>query len=163
MVVDALAKCLNARPFKKEKHCLVTKIESLKKPFLLVKPQQFMNLSGQALFSLLQFYDISKAKELLVIHDDVDQEFPYFRYQKNRGHGGHNGVRNIHEVLKTKNYYRLKIGVSRPPVSLSTADYVLKNFSKEERKKLPKLISILCESLIHFVEEGYVATINQYN
>lgn len=163
MVVDALAKCLNAGPFRKEKNCLVTQITLFKKTFLLVKPQQFMNLSGQALFPLIQFYRILKTKELLVIHDDVDQEFPLFRYQKNRGHGGHNGVRNIHEILKTKDYFRLKIGISRAPGSLSTADYVLKNFSKDQRERLPKLIATLCESLIFFVEKGYTATVNTYH
>lgn len=162
MVLDALAACLKANPFKKEKHCLITQVKHLKRSLLLVKPQKFMNRSGEALFPLIQFYSISKTEELLVIHDDVDQKFTFFRYQKDRGDGGHNGVKNIHETLKTKNYFRLKIGVNRPPPGLDTAQYVLKNFSREEKNILPKFIAFLCESLICFLEEGYTTTLNQF-
>ena len=81
--------------------------------FLIAKPQTYMNRSGEATAALLAFYKIP-LHNLLVIQDDVDQEFMKLKFQKNRGAGGHKGIQNIHDCLKTADYARLKLGVGRP-------------------------------------------------
>lgn len=103
---------LSASPFRAKHESLIAKQAFESGQALLAKPQTFMNLSGRAVRAILSFYKIS-LEDLLVIHDDLDLPFLKMRFQKNRGHGGHNGIRNIHEELKSKNYARLKIGIKR--------------------------------------------------
>ncbi len=122
-----------------------------------------MNLSGEALLSLLRFYHLTplNPENLLLIHDDMDQSYGSFLYQKGRGSAGHNGVKNIQEHLKTKDYYRLRLGIGRGPEASSS--HVLRSFSKEEEEKLPSLLSLICESLECFIKKGYAFTASQFN
>ena len=109
-----------------------------------------MNLSGQSVVALMGFYQIERS-DVLVVQDDVDQKFQAMKFQSKRGHGGHNGIRNITELLGTDDYGRLKLGVGRPPQfvddegkvtrpAMDTADWVLQNFTKEEMKAVPDFI-----------------------
>ena len=106
-VVDALAE---DSPFQKKHQSLIQKTEIKGEPVLLAKPQTFMNLSGEAVREIMGFYKIPLSC-LLVIQDDKDLTFSKMKFQKSRGHGGHNGIRNIHEELNTNQYARLKIGI----------------------------------------------------
>ena len=114
MVVDALGE----GEFRKKHESLVTKLQVGGNSILLVKPQTYMNLSGKAIREIVTFYRIS-LDDLLVIQDDIDQPFLHLKFQKNRGHGGHNGIRNIHKELGTSDYARLKLGIGRggPPTT----------------------------------------------
>ena len=106
-VVDTLAE---DSPFQKKHQSLIQKREIKGEPILLAKPQTFMNLSGAAVREIIGFYKIPLSC-LLVIQDDKDLAFSKIKFQKSRGHGGHNGIRNIHEELNTNQYARLKIGI----------------------------------------------------
>lgn len=163
LVLDAFAKIVNAPPFKREKECLVSKISFLSPPLLLVKPQTYMNLSGEALLSCLRFYNLIplEPENLLLIHDDMDQEYGKLLYQKGRGAGGHNGVKNVQEHLRTKEHYRLRVGIGRAKEKY--APHVLSPFSKTEQKDLPSLLSFVCESLDCFIKKGYAFTASQFN
>lgn len=108
MVIDALSQDSN---FQKKHKSLVQKIQISNNSILLAKPQSYMNLSGQAVSEMVNFYKIS-SENLLVIQDDKDQNFLSLKFQKSRGHGGHNGIKNIQQQLGTQNYARLKLGVA---------------------------------------------------
>ena len=121
---------------------------------LVAKPQTFMNLSGESVVALMQFYKIPKEK-LLVLHDEVDQPFASMKFQHNRGHGGQNGVRNITELLGTAEYSRLRLGVGRPPhPDFSVGDYVLSAFSAEENKLMSQYLEKACDGVEMFLTEG---------
>ncbi len=99
---------------------------------LLVKPQTYMNRSGYSVGPLFEYFKCDY-DDLIVVHDDIDLPLGKLRIARGAGHGGHNGVRSIIEELGGQNFYRVRIGVSRPPLSTEAADHVLQTFSKEER------------------------------
>ncbi len=105
-----------------------------------VKPQSFMNLSGQVVSEIANFYKIDSTSDLLIIHDDKDLEFGKLKQTEGSGSAGQNGVQNIIDQLGTKNFHRIRIGVeSRDNDSpLGTADFVLQKFTEEELSKLDK-------------------------
>jgi PTH1 family peptidyl-tRNA hydrolase len=164
MVIDALAESWGqSSQFKEEKKALVQKLSFEGESVLIVKPQTFMNLSGQAVQPLMHFYKVA-LEDLLVMHDEVDLPYGQMRFQKKRGHGGQNGVRNIHELLGSNEYGRLKMGVGRPAhPEHGVADWVLSPFSKEEFKSLPDFLSLACEAVEHFILHGLDKTANEYN
>lgn len=164
MVIDSLAENWNcAGRFTPDKKALIQKVSFQGHPVLLVKPQTYMNLSGEAVQPLVHYYKIELA-DLLVIHDEVDLPYGQMRFQRKRGHGGQNGVRNIHERLGSNEYGRLKMGVGRPPhPDFSVADWVLQNFSKTEVQSLPDFLSLACEAVEHFIGHGLDKTANEYN
>lgn len=101
---------------------------------ILVKPLSYMNLSGNVVGKYVKYYNILP-EDILVIHDDLDMEFNKIRIVYNSSSGGHNGIKNIIENIGTKEFTRLKIGISNNK-SIDTKDYVLGKFSKEERNTL---------------------------
>lgn len=129
-----------------------TKTESVE--VLVAKPQTFMNLSGESVVGLMQFYKIPK-ENLLVVHDEVDQPFAAMKFQHNRGHGGQNGVRNISELLGTAEYSRLRLGVGRPPhPDFATGDWVLSQFSPDENKLMSQFLEKASDGIEMFLTEG---------
>ena len=108
MLIDALA---GQGPFQKKHESLFRQTRLEGEPLLLVKPQTFMNRSGQALRQWVRFYKIP-LENLLVIHDDKDLRFGRMKFQKSRGDGGHNGIRSVHKELGSRDFHRLKIGIA---------------------------------------------------
>jgi PTH1 family peptidyl-tRNA hydrolase len=94
-----------------------------------------MNESGQAVAPLARYYGIDPERTL-VIHDDIDVPFGKLKVQWGRGHGGNNGVRSVIGSLKTEDFWRLKIGVGRPPGRMDPADYVLSRFRSDEAEAI---------------------------
>ena len=163
MVIDAIANHFSlSHSYKKQHRAEIFKIHWNSKFILLAKPQTFMNLSGESIHPLVHNYKID-LKNLLVVHDEVDIPFGLLKYQKNRGHGGHNGVRHIHHQLGTNNYSRLRIGVGRPHHKVQVSDFVLQNFSKDEQGQLPNLLTCAKDSILYFIDRGFCATANRYN
>lgn len=160
MVVDALGE----DGFQKKHESLIKKIQIEKTSVLLVKPQTYMNLSGKAVREIVTFYKIS-LDDLLVIQDDIDQPFLHLKFQKNRGHGGHNGIRHIHKELGASDYARLKLGIGRgeEPLITSTSDYVLSPFSEGELPSLKDFLFFSSQAVLYFIEEGFKKAANKYN
>lgn len=100
---------------------------------LLVKPQTFMNLSGESVRGLVDFYKIDAETELLVVYDDVSLDVGQLRIRKKGSAGGHNGIKSLLAHLGTNVFLRLKVGVGEKPAQYDLADYVLGHFSKEDR------------------------------
>ena len=155
LAVDFFLKSLSGPSTWHDEHKAdVIKLKIEETPVLLAKPQTYMNKSGESVVSLLNFYKIP-LEQLIVVHDDIDQGFGGLRLQKNRGHGGHNGIRSISELLGTADYIRLKLGVGRPPhPEMQVADYVLGKFSSEEQAELSPFLNKSGDALESVLFDG---------
>lgn len=111
---------------------------------ILAKPQTYMNLSGESIRSLLDYYKVDEEEELIVIYDDVSLDVGQIRIRRQGSAGGHNGIKSIISHLDTQKFIRIKIGVGEKPPRYNLADYVLGHFSKAEQEQM---------------EEGYQAAI----
>ncbi len=128
---------------------------------VVVKPQTFMNRSGDSARAVANFYKIDP-KEILVIADDVDLEFGKIRLAFGGASAGHRGVESAIEGLGTADFNRLRIGVGRPTLG-EVESFVLLDFSSEEKKKLPEVIKRAQEAVDAFLESGIEATMNKFN
>ena len=133
--------------FKNKYNSLYTEIIVNNEKIILVKPQTYMNLSGTAVRKFVNFYDIN-IKDILIIYDDVDFEIGKFKIKRNGSSGGHNGINNIIENLKTNNIQRVRIGISKTKEELMS--YVLGTFSKDENEKIDKLLPVICNIIDDF-------------
>jgi len=100
------------------------------KKIMLIKPQTFMNLSGDAVQAFMHFHKLS-AEQLLVVHDEIDLPFGAVKFKKGGGHAGHNGLRDIIAKCGDSAFYRLRLGIGRP-INGSVADFVLSAYSSDE-------------------------------
>ena len=163
MALDLFSTGAGNPPWREEQKAHTCKFQMDDETILLVKPMTFMNLSGQSVQALLQFYKIPMEK-MIVVQDDIDQPFGAIRFHKNRGHGGHNGIRNISELLGSPDYVRLKLGVGRPPhPEMAVADYVLQKFSDEEQSKLPDFLNKSGDALESVIFEGLSKAATKFN
>lgn len=103
---------------------------------ILAKPQTFMNLSGESIRELVDYYKVDEATELIVIYDDISLDVGQLRIRKKGSAGGHNGIKNIIAHLGHDVFMRVKVGVGEKPKGYDLADYVLGHFSKEEKEKM---------------------------
>ena len=128
---------------------------------LLLKPQTFMNLSGRSVAEALRFHKL-ELSDLLIIHDDLDIPFGQIKFKEDGGHGGHNGLRSLHQVLGSGSYPRLRVGIGRPAHG-DMADYVLTSFGRDEAAGLPQLVDGIVDALEMFLVEGLPKTMSIYN
>jgi PTH1 family peptidyl-tRNA hydrolase len=162
MVLDKLAERLGVSFSRVESQALVTKADFEGNRLILVKPQTFMNLSGQAVVSLARFYKIPEYN-LMVVFDDVDLPFGMLRLRPGGGSGGQKGMASIIERLGTQDFPRLRIGIDRPPGRMDAADYVLQDFSRSQAEFLPPLFDRAVEAILLFVDQGLEAAMNKFN
>jgi len=123
---------------------------------VLAKPASFMNVSGAPVAALMRFYKL-EPERLIVVHDELDIPFDTLRLKTGGGHGGHNGIRDIIAALGTGDFARVRVGVGRPPGRQPAADYVLKDFSGDERKTLPNLLSDAADAVESIARDGLSA------
>jgi PTH1 family peptidyl-tRNA hydrolase len=131
----------------------VADIRSFDRPVIAILPTTFMNESGGPVRRLAGYYKVDPG-DLIVVHDDIDLPFGKLRVQSGRGAGGHNGVASVARSLGTQDFWRLKVGVGRPPGRMNPADYVLKRFSKSERSDVDLMVVAGSEILETFVRSG---------
>lgn len=130
---------------------------------LLVKPQTFMNLSGEAVVDTVNFYKCDPSTELIVIYDDISMEPGRLRLREKGSAGGHNGIKNIILHLGSENFRRIKIGVGAKPDGWDLADFVLSRFPPSERKLIDDAVSRACDAIVATVNEDFVKAMNLYN
>jgi PTH1 family peptidyl-tRNA hydrolase len=123
---------------------------------VLAKPNSFMNLSGGAVAALLRFYTLDPSR-LIVLHDELDIPFDSLKLKFGGGHGGHNGLRDIISAIGTGDFTRVRVGIGRPPGRQPAADFVLRDFSAEERKVLPNLLADAADAVEHIARDGLTA------
>lgn len=165
MVLDELAKTVGGN-FKKHSKARAQVLEGRLgvggTKVVLAKPLTYMNVSGGPVSALAQFYGIDPAK-IIVVHDELDIPFDSIKLKIGGGEGGHNGLRDITKALGTKNYYRVRTGIGRPPGQMQTADFVLKPFTTAEKKGLPFLISNAADATEMLIKEGLLAAQQRYH
>ncbi|NJM05597.1 aminoacyl-tRNA hydrolase [Candidatus Gracilibacteria bacterium] len=130
---------------------------------VLVKPQTFMNLSGQSVSALRSWYKIDSARELLVIYDDMDLPFGKIRLRERGSAGTHNGMRSIAGQLGSNEFPRLRVGIDQAPGKMNAADYVLARFSREQEAEMSFLLDTICDATALVLREGVAAAMNRYN
>ncbi len=125
---------------------------------LFIKPKTYMNLSGDALIKFVNYYKV-EVEDILIIQDDLDMEVGTFKLKKNTSSGGHNGIKSIESVLKTKSFARLKIGILDKNKK-DVIDFVLGKFSKTD---IDNIFKTDYDNIINmFINYGYEHTINRY-
>lgn len=162
MAIDQITKEFGFDKFKVKYKAVVREGKYEERKIILVKPQTFMNLSGNAVRPLVNFYKISPGN-LIVIHDDLDLPALFMRLRPGGGAGGQKGVASIIQNLGTQNFNRIRIGIGRPPGRMDAADYVLQNFSKQEEKEIPLLLDKIAEAVISILNDGIEVAMNKFN
>lgn len=128
---------------------------------LFLKPLTYMNLSGNSVRKIMDYFKID-VSDILIVSDDLDLNVGNFKLRLNGSSGGHNGLKSIESSVGTSNYKRLKVGISKNIVS-DTKDYVLGNFSKEEKETLEKLFDFLYSVLDDYFVLEFEDLMNKYN
>jgi PTH1 family peptidyl-tRNA hydrolase len=129
---------------------------------VLAQPQTYMNLSGRAVAQLLRYFDLTP-QNLVVVHDDLDVPGGRLKLSLGGGAGGHRGVLSIAEVLKTQEFYRVKMGIGRPPAFMASEDFVLKPFPREDWEAVASLVERAAQAVVALITNGLAAAQNQFH
>ena len=129
----------------------------------LLKPQTFMNLSGQSIREAVDFYKLNPAEELIVIYDDIALDPGYLRVRRKGSAGGHNGIKDIISHLGSQEFLRIRVGVGEKQESFDLADYVLGRFPAEERKKVDEAVRCAADAVGLMVQSRTDEAMNLYN
>lgn len=162
-VIDALSNKYNI-PVKEKKFkalCGSGVIEGVK--VLLVKPQTYMNLSGESIAEVLNFYKLDPETEMMVIYDDISLAPGNIRIRKKGSAGGHNGIKSIIAHAGTQVFPRIKVGVGEKPKGWDLADYVLGHFSDKEREYVNDAVKDAMDATIYMIQDDVDQAMNLYN
>jgi len=162
LLLDRLAGKIDVTFGRYESRALVAKGIYQGKRLILVKPQTYMNESGQSIGALVRFYKID-LRNFLVAYDDVDLPFGTLRLRPDGGAAGQKGMHSIQEKLGTDEFPRLRFGIGRPPGRMEAAAYVLQDFSRSEGEILPQMLDRAVDAVLVFVCEGLERAMNTYN
>lgn len=162
-VMDAIADKYNISISEKKHKALCGKgvIEGQK--VVLAKPQTFMNLSGESVVDLLNYYKLDPESEMLVIFDDISLAPGGLRIRKKGSAGGHNGIKNIIALTGTQNFMRIKVGVGEKPKGWDLADHVLGHFDAEDRKRVEEAILDAVKATEMILQDEVDQAMNDFN
>jgi len=159
LAMDSYLESIGHPPEKKEHKAFTHHFRMEGERVIVAKPQTFMNLSGESVLALKQFYKIP-SEQICVVHDEVDLPFGSAKLQFDRGHGGNNGIRSIHQLLGSSNYYRIKLGVGK---TADTGSHVLSPFNKSEREFLPQIFEKTFDAMETLILEGFGKASSTFN
>ncbi|MBE8953201.1 MAG: aminoacyl-tRNA hydrolase [Quinella sp. 1Q7] len=162
MLADRLADKLGASTWRERFNALVAETFLDGEKILLVKPQTFMNLSGEAVAPLMNFYKLDAA-DLTVAHDDMDLPLGMIRLRPKGSGGGHRGVASIIQHIGSQNFPRVRIGVGRPPANWTVNHHVLSPFTAEDADKISAALDELVPAVICIFREGIDNAMNKFN
>lgn len=163
IVLDALAQQLGVQINRMKFKGLTAEATIEGKRCLLIKPNTFMNLSGESLVQALEFYKID-AEKLIVVYDDISLEPGKLRIRRKGSHGGHNGMRSIIDLTGRDDFPRVKMGVGKKPhPDYNLADWVLGKFGKEDAEKMKQSAENACECIKLMVQGKTDEAMNKYN
>ena len=162
MLLDALAKHLEASEWKTKRDALVTETRIGAEKALLVKPLTYMNDSGRAIGPLLTWYKL-RPEDLIVAHDDMDIPVGMIRIRKKGSAGGHNGIKSVLYHVQDENFSRVRIGIGRPPVGWTVIKHVLTPFSPDDRILIDEVIDRLVPAVECIVRDGVDLAMNRFN
>lgn len=162
MVIDKWA-LENNLAFKEEKKlkCSMTKFKFNGEDIILAKPTTFMNLSGESVTALMNYYKIA-VKDILIIYDDLALDLGRLRFRANGSDGGHNGIKSIIKHTGTSNFTRLKVGIGpQPPIP--SESFVLQNFTKEQTEELKQVLKRAVSAVKYYLINGLEKAQNTFN
>lgn len=162
-VIDVIAAKNNITVGERKHKALIGKGYVGGQKVVLVKPQTYMNLSGESVRDVIDFYKIDEKSELIVISDDVSLDVGQIRIRKKGSAGGHNGLKNIILHLGHDEFQRVKMGVGEKPQGYDLVDYVLGHFPKEEREIMDESAGRAAAAVEVMITEGADAAMNLYN
>lgn len=162
-VIDRLSEKYNIAVDTKKHRALIGKGMIAGQKVILAKPQTYMNLSGESIRSLLDYYKVDEEHELLVIYDDVSLGVGHLRIRAKGSAGGHNGIKNIIAHLGGQVFPRIKIGVGEKPPKYDLADYVLGHFSKAEKVLMDEGYDNAVRAVEMIVSGDIEGAMNEYN
>ena len=163
IIIDKLAQNLSLKFDNNKKKSLFTRAKQNNTDFILLKPQTFMNLSGESAVYISKFFNI-KTEDIIVIYDDMDIPFGTFKIKKGGSSGGHNGIKSLIAQLQTDDFIRVRVGIGRPSFGKKVNDYVLSSFSKSEREDIDNdLGENVIEAIKTILFESYTIAQNKYN
>ena len=162
MLADRLADKLSADNWREKFNALVAETFLDGEKILIVKPQTFMNLSGESVAPIVNFYKID-VENLVVAHDDMDLPLGMIRLRPKGSGGGHHGVESIIQHLGTQNFPRIRIGVGRPPKNWTVNHHVLSPFTQDDADKISAAIEELVPAVLCIFSEGINNAMNKFN
>ena len=160
MVVDELARRAGGRFTSHKAGADVLETRLAGRRVVLARPRSFMNVSGPAVARVARFFKVSPP-DMVMVHDDLDLDHGVLRLKRGGGEGGHNGLRSVSESLGSRDYLRVRFGIGRPPGRMDPADFVLRDFSTEQRRELQLLVDRCADAVEQLLTRGLAATQNQ--
>lgn len=138
--------------FKNDKKCHLAKLNLEGSQVFVLKPMEYMNLSGNCVGKTLRSNGI-KLQNTLVVHDEIDFPFEKIKLKFGGGNAGHNGLKDIFIKAGGQNFHRIRVGISRPPIGIDVSDYVLSKFTQEEWKRIPEIQTRVKEFIFDWISE----------
>ncbi len=129
---------------------------------LLVKPQTFMNASGEAVIEFANFYKI-ELDNIIIVYDDVDIDTGNIRIRKNGSPGSHNGMKSVVHFLKSENFPRIRVGIGKPDENTDIIEYVIGSIPEEEKEQLQQGIEKAKNAIVELLKNGIDSAMNQFN
>ncbi len=163
ILIDKIAENFNINFDNNKKKSLYARSKTKNIEYILLKPQTFMNLSGESVIYISKFFNVN-IEDIIVIYDDMDIPFGTFKIKKGGSSGGHNGIKSIIAHLQSDDFTRIRIGIGRPPAGKKVNDYVLSSFSKKEREELDnEIANEVTEAVNTVLFESPTIAQNKYN
>ncbi len=129
---------------------------------ILVKPQTYMNLSGESVREIIEWYKIP-INNIIIVYDDIDMPLGKIRVRPGGSSGTHNGMRSIIYQIQSDGFPRVRVGIGRPPEGWALADFVLSKFNAEDRKLVNESIKNACDAVASIVKSGVDTAMNKFN
>lgn len=162
-VIDKLAEQENISVLEKKHKAVIGKGYVAGQKCILAKPQTYMNLSGESVRELIDYYKVDETEELIVISDDISLDVGQLRIRKKGSAGGHNGLKNIIAHLGHDQFMRIKMGVGEKPKGYDLVDYVLGHFTRDERVVMDKAAERAADAIRMIITQDADAAMNEYN
>lgn len=160
--IDALSKKWDAPLNQMKFNGMYTTIHRPEGKVMLLKPLTYMNLSGESVRPIIEYYDI-EIEDLIVIYDDLDLEVGKLRLRQKGSAGGHNGIKSLIQHLGTQEFNRIRVGISRPPAGMKVPDYVLSKFLKEEDSVIQNAIDKTVAAVESSLSKKFLDVMNEFN
>lgn len=160
--IDALAEKWDAPLNQTKFNGMYASIHRPEGKIILLKPLTYMNLSGECVRPLMDYFDID-VEDIIVIYDDLDLETGKLRLRQKGSAGGHNGIKSLIQHIGTQEFNRIRVGINRPPSGVKVADYVLSKFSKDENPIIQDAIKQTVEAVEASLSKKFLDVMSQFN
>ncbi|MCD6267125.1 MAG: aminoacyl-tRNA hydrolase [Thermotogaceae bacterium] len=163
MFLDRLCNVLECDEWRSNRNYLWNEVKVIGKRVFLVKPMTYMNLSGEIFPEVLYSFNVEKVSDIIVVYDDISIPLGSLRIRKRGSDGGHNGMKSIINALGTRDIPRMRIGIGPKPFTISTADYVLSEFTDDELETIFSVLSRAIEAFEVILKDGIDKAMSLYN